>query len=49
MLRSLPALNFSGCNLTIPHKETAFTIVDEVDETARRIGATNCIVVRPDG
>jgi shikimate dehydrogenase len=52
-LRALPALGFAGCNLTIPHKETAFEIVDEivdeVDETARRIGATNCIVVRPDG
>ena len=43
-LRALPALGFAGCNLTIPHKETAFEIVDEVDETARRIGATNCIV-----
>jgi shikimate dehydrogenase len=48
-LRALPALGFSGCNLTIPHKETAFDIVDEVDPLARRIGAINCVVVRPDG
>ncbi len=48
-LRALPALGFSGCNLTIPHKEAAFEIVDEVDLPARRIGAINCVVVRPDG
>jgi shikimate dehydrogenase len=48
-LRALPALGFSGCNLTIPHKEAAFGIVDEVDLPARRIGAINCVVVRPDG
>lgn len=48
-LRALPALGFSGCNLTIPHKEAALTIVDEVDPVARRIGAMNCVVVAPDG
>ncbi|MBK9083589.1 MAG: shikimate dehydrogenase [Rhizobiales bacterium] len=48
-LRALPALGFSGCNLTIPHKVAAMGFVDEVDETARRIGAINCVVVRPDG
>jgi shikimate dehydrogenase len=48
-LRALPALGFSGCNLTIPHKEAALEIVDEVDPPARRIGAINCVVVRPDG
>jgi len=48
-LRALPALNFSGCNLTIPHKQEAMKIVDEVDITARKIGAISCVVVRPDG
>ena len=48
-LRALPALGFSGCNLTIPHKEAAFEIVDRVDPLARRIGAINCVVVAPDG
>ncbi len=48
-LRALPALGFSGCNLTIPHKQTAFEIVDEADPLARRIGAINCVVVRRDG
>jgi shikimate dehydrogenase len=48
-LRALPALTFSGCNLTIPHKQAAMTIVDEVDEVARKIGAISCVVVRRDG
>ncbi|HEY7666167.1 MAG TPA: shikimate dehydrogenase, partial [Xanthobacteraceae bacterium] len=48
-LRALPALSFSGCNLTIPHKEAALAIVDRVDPLARRIGAVNCVVVAPDG
>jgi len=48
-LRALPSLGFSGCNLTIPHKEAAFEIVDRVDPLARRIGAINCVVVAPDG
>jgi shikimate dehydrogenase len=47
-LRALPALGFSGCNLTIPHKEAALEIVDRVDPVARRIGAINCVVVAPD-
>jgi shikimate dehydrogenase len=48
-LRALPALGFSGCNLTIPHKEAALEIVDQVDPLARRIGAVNCVVVAADG
>jgi shikimate dehydrogenase len=48
-LRALPTLCFAGCNLTIPHKQAATTIVDEVDTVARRIGAISCVVVRPDG
>jgi shikimate dehydrogenase len=48
-LRALPALNFAGCNLTIPHKEAALGVVDIVDPVARRIGAVNTIVIGPDG
>lgn len=48
-LRALPALGFAGVNLTIPHKEAAFEIVERVDPLARRIGAINCVVVVPDG
>ena len=48
-LRALPALGFSGCNVTIPHKQEAMKIVDEVQESARLIGAISCVSVRPDG
>lgn len=48
-LRALPALNFAGCNLTIPHKLQAMELIDEVDEVARKIGAISCVVVRKDG
>jgi shikimate dehydrogenase len=48
-LRALPALGFSGCNLTIPHKEAALAIVDRIDPLARRIGAVNCVVAAADG
>ena len=48
-LRALPSLNFAGCNLTIPLKQDAMRIVDEVDITAKRIGAMSCVVVRKDG
>jgi len=48
-LRALPVLGFRGCNLTIPHKQTALSVVDRVDPSARRIGAVNTIVVAADG
>ena len=48
-LRALHPLRFAGCNLTIPHKEQAMTLVDEVDALAKAIGAISCVVVRPDG
>lgn len=48
-LRALHPLGFAGCNLTIPHKLDAMTIVDEVDDVAKKIGAMSCVVVRDDG
>ncbi len=48
-LRALPVLGFAGCNLTIPHKELALPFLDHLDDDARRIGAANTIIVRPDG
>ncbi len=48
-LRALQPLGFSGCNLTIPHKQAAMAIVDEVTESARLIGAISCVTVRADG
>lgn len=48
-LRALPALGFRGCNVTAPHKERTLALADEADETARRIGAANTVVVAPSG
>ncbi len=38
-----------GTNLTVPHKEAAMSLVDEIDGTARRIGAVNTLVLRENG
>jgi shikimate dehydrogenase len=48
-LRGLPALGFAGCNVTVPHKQAVAALVDRLDDTARRMGAVNLVVVQPDG
>ena len=48
-LRALHPLGFAGCNLTLPHKQAAMTVVDEVDALAKTIGAISCVIARPDG
>ena len=48
-LPGLVALGFRGCNVTMPHKQTAMPLLDRVNDTARRIGAVNTIVVEADG
>ena len=37
---------FAGGNVTIPHKETAFTLADEPDELAAELGAANTLYLR---
>ena len=49
VLRALPKLGFAGCNLTVPHKEIALGVVDEIEPLAERIGAVNTVVVAADG
>jgi len=44
-LEILPALDFVGVNLTVPHKIAALAFVDEMDETARKIGAINTLKI----
>lgn len=44
-LRKLPTEGFAGVNLTVPHKEAALTLVDELSPQAVRIGAVNTIFV----
>lgn len=43
-IRGLVDKGFQGVNATVPHKEAALELADEVDETARRIGASNTLV-----
>jgi shikimate dehydrogenase len=44
-VKGLRALgNFRGASVTIPHKVSAMAFLDEVDPTARHIGAINTIV-----
>ena len=47
--RALPRLGFSGWNVTVPHKEAAFRLVDELDAAAARARAVNTVLVRADG
>lgn len=42
-LKNLRAHGFVGCNVTIPHKEVALAVADEVTPLARTIGAANTI------
>jgi shikimate dehydrogenase len=40
---------WAGLSLTMPLKEVAFDVADEVSELAREVGAINTLVRRPDG
>lgn len=43
---ALRALDIKGVNVTIPHKEAVIPLLDEVDLSARQIGAVNTVVNR---
>ncbi len=49
VLRALPRLGCLGVNVTIPHKEAAYALVDTCDPLAARIGAVNTVVIEKDG
>lgn len=42
-IANLAASEFAGCNVTIPHKETAFHAVAKADGIASRLGAVNTV------
>jgi shikimate dehydrogenase len=48
-LRGLAALGFAGVNVTIPHKQEAAALCDELSAEAGRAGSVNTITVREDG
>ena len=43
-IQGIEALNIRGANITFPYKEKVIEFLDEVKESARRIGAVNTIV-----
>jgi len=43
-IQGIKALNIRGVNITFPYKEKVIKLLDEVEESARRIGAVNTIV-----
>lgn len=42
----LKALDFTGANVTIPHKVAIMPYLDEIDSSAQLIGAVNTIVIK---
>ena len=48
-VRGIATLGLRGCNVTTPHKQAIFPLLDRVDDLARRIGAVNTVVLEPDG
>jgi shikimate dehydrogenase len=48
-VRGIAALGLRGCNVTTPHKQAIFPLLDRVDDLARSIGAVNTVVVEKDG
>ncbi len=49
VLKTLPKLGFSGVNITVPHKERIFEILDNCDSFASRVGAVNTVVIDDNG
>jgi len=48
-LRAFGVLGFSGYSVTIPHKQASMEALDEIEPVAKRIGAINTVLRRPDG
>lgn len=42
-VRGLPERNYTGVNVTVPHKAAALEVADEASDTARQIGAANTL------
>ncbi|MEA3367609.1 MAG: shikimate dehydrogenase, partial [Planctomycetota bacterium] len=48
-VRAMKPFDFSGYSVTIPHKQAVMPAADEIEPVARRIGAVNTLLRRPDG
>jgi shikimate dehydrogenase len=42
-VRQMASEGFAGANVTVPHKEAALALADELSQTAREIGAANTL------
>lgn len=49
VIRAMPAMGFVGANVTLPHKERALEIADQITDRATLIGAANTLIFRKDG
>jgi shikimate dehydrogenase len=45
-LEGLKSLGAIGCNITVPHKETALTLLDEATSEAKALGAVNTVLFK---
>ena len=45
-IANLATSEFVGCNVTVPHKETVFLVVQKVDAIAARLAAVNTVYIR---
>lgn len=48
-IKTLPDVGFSGCNITIPHKEAALKLCNFISKSAKQIGAVNTIFIDEKG
>ncbi|MDC0116147.1 shikimate dehydrogenase [Octadecabacter sp.] len=49
VVRTMPAMGFVGCNVTLPHKVRVLEIADLATDRATLIGAANTLIFRRDG
>ena len=45
-INNLVVQGYAGCNVTIPHKETALKMADSISDRAKAIGAANTLVFK---
>ena len=45
-VKALANHDFKGFNVTVPHKENIIALCDEIDDTARAIGAVNTVIIK---
>jgi len=46
LIEKFNSLKLDGANVTVPHKEFAYKLCDELDELAQKVGAVNTLVKR---